>query len=95
MGTRRPPEAPATNAAVAAVAVTRRIIRRGWRTALVPLEHAACFAGMRDDPPYATSQASGMLSVSRVRLKPTAMSASAGPVTRPSSARVEASATLT
>ncbi len=43
----------------------------------------------------ATSQASGMLSVSRVRPMPTAMSANAGPVTRWSSARVDASATLT
>ena len=45
--------------------------------------------------PQATSQARGMLSVSRVRPMPTAMSANAGPVTRWSSARVDASATLT
>ena len=51
--------------------------------------------GVRICAAYATSQASGMLSVSRVCPMPTAMSASAGPVTRCSSARLEASATLT
>ena len=46
-------------------------------------------------PLMATSQASGMLSVRRVWPMPTAISASAGPVTRCSSARLDASATLT
>ncbi len=95
MGTRRPPEAPATKRGRGRSRgdEAHHTARVADRTSTFG---ARCIAaGMRDDPPYATSQASGMLSVSRVRLMPTAMSASAGPVTRRSSARVEASATLT
>lgn len=71
--------------------VTSLILGSGPRTALVLPSGLA----QRVSPRQATSQASGMLSVSRVRPMPTAMRASAGPVTRWSSASVIASATLT
>jgi len=92
VGTRRPPDAPATwRPGAAAVAVTRRILLGGGPAALVLW--VAIFDQAAE--PYATSQASGMLSVSLVPPMPTAMSASAGPVTRWSSTRLEASAMLT
>ena len=71
---------------VAAVAVTRRIIRWPRPAALVLSDGDVARSSGR---PQATSQARGMLSVSRVRPMPTAMSANAGPVTRWSSARVD------
>jgi hypothetical protein len=61
------------------------IIRSAPPTSLVLCDRAS---------PQATSQARGMLSVSRVLPIQTASSASAGPVTRCSSTRLAASATL-
>ena len=89
MGTRRPPKGTvgARGRETAGTAVTGRIIRWPIRTALV-----LWMVGRRR---YATSQASGMVSVSRARPIQIATSASAGPDTRCSSARVAASATLT
>ena len=70
------------------LAVTASMIRIGPRTSLV-----LCGSPRRQSD-QATSQASGMLSVSRVRPIQTASRASAGPLTRTSSASVAASATL-
>ncbi len=93
MGTRRPPR-HLRRVRPWEVAVTGDTTHHRIRTVDRTSTNGARSPG--DDPEgQATSQASGMLSVSRVRPIPTAISASAGPVTRWSSARVRASATLT
>ena len=89
MGTRRPPMHSQRDSAVGG----RRRGDEAHHTIATNRGTSTFWSPSRGS--QATSQASGMLSVSRVRPMPTAMSASAGPLTRCSSARVDASATLT
>ena len=88
MGTRRPPRHTQRYSAVGG----RRRGDEAHHKVATPRRTSTFWSSRRAQ---ATSQANGMLSVSRVRPMPTAMSASAGPLTRWSSAKVDASATLT
>ncbi len=86
MGTRRPPARHGgSRTRSGTVASNPMIGARTYRSLVLSVPIRAA---------HATSQASGIVSVSRVRPMKTATRASAGPVIRCSSARVYASATL-